>query len=204
MRTKQYPAGVGGVKRGLENFRLRRAEGDRHGVEIEIHRQLDLRQARWVGVELHRFGVAARQAFGVVMRLAGAQRGFFGVDEAGQVFQLQRMEMPAVLVRLQFAVVSVDVVGMIMMKHPETEMERPQQAEAVNQRRTDFEESLHQLDHTPGKGGVYFLSVEYSPIISKFKDLWQIFSPGVAPASVTLDSTGQGPELVFLLCESLS
>ncbi len=115
------------------------------------------------------------------MRLAGSQRGYPGIDEARQVFQLQRMEMPAVLVRLQFAVVRVDVIGMIMVEHPKTEMERPQQDEAVNQRRTDFEKFLHRLDHTPGKGGHNSLSVDISPSISKFKDLWQIFStrPGL-------------------------
>jgi hypothetical protein len=35
------------------------------------------------------------------------------------------MKMPAVRVGLQFAIVRVDVFGMIMREHPETEVERP-------------------------------------------------------------------------------
>ncbi len=116
----------GGVKQGMNNFGFYRNEGNRCGIGVELHHQLDnLGDAGFIEIVLHRFGVASRQAFGVVMRFAGAQRLGVRFDKPRQVFQLQRMEMPAVLVRLQFAVVRVDVFGMIMSERPETEVERP-------------------------------------------------------------------------------
>ncbi len=107
-------------------FNICRGKGYCCGAGVELHRQLDdLGNTRRIEIVLRRFGIASRQAFGVVMRCAGAQRSLAGVDEAHQGIQLQRMEMPAVRMRLQFAVVRVDVFGMIMIEHPETEMERP-------------------------------------------------------------------------------
>ena len=47
------------------------------------------------------------------------------LDEVRQGIQFQRMEMPAVRMRRKFAIVRVDVFGMIMREHPETEVERP-------------------------------------------------------------------------------
>ena len=96
------------------------------GAGVELHRQLDdLGNTRSIEIVLRRFGIASRQAFRVVMRFAGAQGLMVRLDEARQGVQLQRMEMPAMRMRLQFAVVRVDVFGMIMSEHPETEVERP-------------------------------------------------------------------------------
>ena len=94
-------------------------------MEVKLQRRLDFRDTGIVEIVLRRFGIASRHIFGMMMRLAGTQGLFAGVDEVHQGVQLQRMEMPAVLVRLQFAVVRVDVFGMIMIEHPETEVERP-------------------------------------------------------------------------------
>ena len=93
---------------------------------MKLQRQLnDLGDAGLIEIVLHRFGVTARQAFGMVMRFAGELVLVVRFDEVRQGIQFQRMEMPAVRVGLQFAVVRVDVLGMIMREHPETEVERP-------------------------------------------------------------------------------
>jgi len=93
---------------------------------MKLQRQLnDLGDAGLIEIVLYRFGVTARQSLGVVMRFAGEQMLVVRFDEVRQGIQFQRMKMPAVRVGLQFAVVRVDVLGMIMREHPETEVERP-------------------------------------------------------------------------------
>ena len=93
---------------------------------MKLQRQLNnLGDAGLVEIVLHRLGVTARQGFGVVMRFAGELMLVVRFDEVRQGIQLQRMEMPAVRMGLQFAVVCVDVFGVIMREHPETEVERP-------------------------------------------------------------------------------
>ena len=93
---------------------------------MKLQRQLDdLGDAGLVEIVLNRLVVTARQCFRVVMRLAGELVLMVRFDEVRQGIQLQRMEMPAVRMGLQFAIVRVDVFGMIMREHPETEVERP-------------------------------------------------------------------------------
>jgi len=93
---------------------------------MKLQRPLNnLGDAGLVEIVLHRLVVTARQAFRVVMRFAGKLMLVFRFDEVRQGIQLQRMEMSAVRMGLQFAVVRVDVFGMIMREHPETEVERP-------------------------------------------------------------------------------
>ena len=108
-------------------LQIRRGEGHRCGRGMELDRQLDdFGDTRRIEIVLHRFGIAARQALGVVMRLTGEQgMVMVRLDQVRQGIQLQRMEMPAVLMGLQFAVVRVGVFGMIMREHPKTEVERP-------------------------------------------------------------------------------
>jgi len=93
---------------------------------MKLQRQLnDFGDAGLIEIVLHRLVVTARQALRVVMGLAGELVLVVRFDEVRQGIQFQRMEMPAVRVGLQFAVVRVDVLGMIMREHPETEVERP-------------------------------------------------------------------------------
>ena len=108
-------------------FQLSRGERNECGRGMKLDRQLnDFGNTRNIEIVLSRFGIAARHSFGVVMRLAGEQGVMMvRLDQVRQCVQLQRMEMPAVLMGLQFAVVRVDVFGMIMSEHPETEVERP-------------------------------------------------------------------------------
>ena len=108
-------------------FQLRRDERNKCGRRMKLHRQLnDFRDAGFIEIVLRRFGIASRHTFRVVMRLAGEQGVMMvRLDQVRQGVQFQRMEMPAVRMRHKFAIVRVDVFGMIMSEHPETEMERP-------------------------------------------------------------------------------
>ena len=126
LQDQEIPVWIGGDQQGVICFNFCRGDVRHCGIGVKLHCQLDdLGDAGGVEIVLRRFGVASRKAFGMMMSFAGTQRSLTGIDEARQGIQLQRMEMPAVLVRLQFAVVRVDVFGMIMIEHPETEVERP-------------------------------------------------------------------------------
>lgn len=93
---------------------------------MKLNRELDdFGDTGRVEIVLRRFGIASRHTFGMMVCFAVAQGLMAGVDEMRQGVQLQRMEMPAVFMGLQFAVVCVDVFGVIMSEHPETEVERP-------------------------------------------------------------------------------
>ena len=85
----------------------------------------DLRDTGMIEIVLRCFAVAARKAFGMMMCLTGTQRRFAGTENMCQDIQFQGVKMPAVLMRLQFAIVRVSIFGMIMGEHPEAEMERP-------------------------------------------------------------------------------
>ncbi len=122
----------------MRPVRLAGMQRNRRGIKVEIHRQLDLGQTRLVEVVLSCFRITAGLALGMMVRLTRVRRLLAGIDEAREALQFQRVEMTAMRMRLQRAVMRVDVIGMVMMEHPETEMERPQQDEAVNQRRTKF------------------------------------------------------------------
>lgn len=122
----------------MKFFNFCRGESNWCDIKIEIHRQLDFGDAGLVEVVLDRFRVTTRQAFGMMVRLPRVQGLGVGIEEARQQFQLQRMEMPAVRMRLHLAVMRVSVIGMVMLGYSETEMKRPQQDKGKSQRRTKF------------------------------------------------------------------
>ena len=122
---------------------------------MKLQRQLgDIGDAGLVEIVLNRLGVTARQGFGMVMRLAGELVLMVRLDEVRQGIQLQRMKMPTVRMRLQFTIVRVDILGMVMSEHPETEMERPEQDERQCQQRTYFQFSTNHESNSPRKKGV--------------------------------------------------